>query len=185
MYGLVNEAVRNLVITNAGEDTWNQIRTKAGVEVESFSRMDQYPDDLTYRLVGAASEVLGAPADAIMEQFGEFWIRYTGREGYGHLFDIAGNSFRDFLFNLDALHTRVGDNFKDLRPPSFKCEDVNEQTIRMHYLTERPGLCPMVLGLLRGLADHFETEVFVEHPVCSRTGGEHCEFLLTMPHANR
>lgn len=181
MYGLVNAAVKELVCSRFGEEKWLEIKTRAGVDIEEFTRMDQYPDEVTYKLVGAASETLGISPDDVMRSFGEFWVLYTGREGYGHMFDIAGGSMRDFLFNLDKLHTRVGQNFAALRPPSFTFDVINAEVIRMHYLSERSGLCPMVLGLLEGLASHFHTEVKIEHPVCSRLGAEHCEFIIRLP----
>jgi len=179
MYGLVNAAVHDLVVSRFGEQTWERIKAKAGLSLETFSRMEQYPDEVTYQMVGAASEVLGISTDDVMKAFGEHWVLYTGREGYGEMFDIAGSSLKDFLFNLDALHTRVGQNFDQLQPPSFRFDTINERTVRMHYHSDRKGFCPFVYGLLTGLAARFKTHVEVEHPVCSRSGAEHCEFLLT------
>ena len=179
MYGLVNAAVHDLVVSKFGEQTWAQIKNRAGLSVETFSRMDQYPDEIPYRMVGAASEVLGISTDDVMRAFGEHWVLYTGREGYAAMFDMAGSSLRDFLFNLDALHTRVGENFTNLAPPSFRFDTLNERTLRMHYHSTRKGFCPLVAGLVAGLAARFVTQVDLEHPVCSRQGAEHCEFLLT------
>lgn len=181
MYGLVNAAVQELVESQFGKDKWEQIREKAGVPVSSFNRMDGYPDDLTYKMVGAASEVLGIPPDDVMKAFGEFWVLYTGKEGYGHLFDIAGDSLKDFLFNLDNLHTRVGQSFPKLKPPSFRFDVIDDENVRMHYLSTRAGLCPLVVGLLGGLSKRFKTELTMEETACSRKGAEHCEFLLTIP----
>jgi predicted hydrocarbon binding protein len=179
MYGLVNAAVHDLVVSKFGETAWEQIKVKAGIELDAFSRMEQYDDAVTYNMVNAASEVLGITADEVQRAFGEHWVLYTGREGYGELFDIAGSSLKDFLFNLDFLHTRVGQNFTHLQPPSFRFDTINERTVRMHYHSDRKGLCPFLGGLLSGLAARFKTHVEVEHPVCSRNGADHCEFLLT------
>ena len=60
MYGLVNKAVEELVVSNFGEDKWELIKSKAGVDVDVFISNESYPDSMTYDLVGAASEVLGA-----------------------------------------------------------------------------------------------------------------------------
>jgi predicted hydrocarbon binding protein len=179
MYGLVNVAVHDLVVSKFGAPAWEQIKNKAGIMLEAFSSMEQYPDEVTFRLVGAASEVLGISTDEVMRAFGEHWVLYTGRGAYGQLFNMAGNSLRDFLFNLDALHTRVGQNFEHLEPPSFRFDTLNERTVRMHYHSSRKGLCPLVGGLITGLSSRFATYCDVEHPVCSRRGAEHCEFLLT------
>jgi hypothetical protein len=178
MYGLVNQAVQDLVVSKFGASTWNQIKLKAGVAVEAFSRMDPYPDELTYRLVSAASEVLGMPPDDVLVAFGEHWVLFTGREGYGHMFDAAGSTLKDFLLNLDNLHGRVGQNFAKLVPPSFSFDALDGGALRMHYHSERRGLCPMVRGLVQGLSKHFREPIDIQHPVCSRDGAEHCEFLL-------
>jgi predicted hydrocarbon binding protein len=185
MYGMVNAAIQELICSRFGEDKWDEITTKAGVEIEEFSRMSQYPDEVTYKLVGAASEALGLPADDVMQAFGEFWGLYTGQVGYGHLFAMAGNSLRDFLLNLDNLHSRVGQNFKELVPPSFTFDDISAETLRMHYHSQRAGLCPMVIGLLNGLATRFHRPLAIEHPACARNGAAHCEFLLTIQQADR
>lgn len=186
MYGLVNAAVKEFVTSNFGHETWDKIRIKAGVSVTQFDRMEQYPDELTYKLVGAATEVLDIPAAQALHGFGEFWVLYTGREGYGEVFQLAGSSLKEFINNLDTMHARIGQSFPRLKPPSFQVEVIDEDQVRMHYrpgAPSRPGLCPMVAGLLSGLSKHFKTELQVEHDVCSQKGAEHCEFLLTFPPA--
>ncbi len=70
MYGLVNKAIHDMVVGNFGEAAWNRIRQRAGIEDEVFVAMEPYDDALTYRLVRAASEQLGAPADDRLEAFG-------------------------------------------------------------------------------------------------------------------
>jgi hypothetical protein len=180
MYGLVNAAIQELVCSKFGADKWEAIKKKAGVDLQVFNRMQPYPEEMTYNLVGAVSEVLNIPADDVMKAFGEWWVLYTGQVGYGHMFQIAGGSLRDFLYNLDNLHSRIGQNFSQLRPPSFVCEDLDDHTVRMHYYSERAGLCPMVVGLLDGLGKRFNTPVEIEHPICVRNQAEHCEFIVRM-----
>ena len=178
MYGLVNLAVKDLVVNSFGADKWERVKELAGYDHDTFERMSPYPDELTYKLVAAVCEVLGLTTEQALIAFGEYWVLYTGREGYGHLFDIAGSNLLDFLSNLDALHTRIGTNFPHLVPPSFQCETIDANTLRMHYHTDRKGLCPMVKGLLQGLAKHFKCELELEHPICRITGAEHCEFIV-------
>lgn len=178
MYGLVNLAVQELICSQFGDEMWKQVCQLAGVEGLTFNRMQPYPDELTYKLVGAVSQSLGITPDDALATFGEFWVLYTGRSGYGHMFELAGRNMHDFLHNLDSLHSRVGQNFTALTPPSFQCEPAEYGMQRLHYHSDRAGLCPMVRGLLVGLGKHFETPVRIEHPVCKREGAEHCEFLV-------
>ena len=74
MYGMVNSAIMDLIVATHGEETWQRVKFKAGVEEEIFISNDAYPDELTYKLVGAASEVLEQPANVILIQFGRWWV---------------------------------------------------------------------------------------------------------------
>lgn len=55
MYGLVNKAIEDMVCKGFGEDVWETIKQKAGIDIEGFISMEAYPDDVTHRLVRAAS----------------------------------------------------------------------------------------------------------------------------------
>jgi hypothetical protein len=178
MYGLVNKAIEDLITREHGEQAWQQIAERAGLESPGFLSMDQYPDRVTYGLVGSASEVLEVEAERLLEAFGEFWVLYTAQEGYGELLDLSGRNFEEFLMNLDNLHTRVGLNFPDLRPPSLRCEKTGPTTFDLHYRSEREGLAPMVIGLLRGLATRFEVELDVRHRRPGERADDHDVFEI-------
>jgi hypothetical protein len=60
------------------------------------------------------------------------------------------------------MHSRVMISYPNLRPPSFRVQSNTEKEIVLHYSSERPGLCPLVVGLLYGLADRFETRIEVD-----------------------
>lgn len=181
MYGLVNKALEDLVRTRYGEDTWEAIRRNAGVDIDAFISMDAYPDEVTYKLVGAASEVLGLSAEEVLKAFGEYWVRYTAKEGYGELLKMAGDTLPAFLQNLDNLHTRVGLIFPNLKPPSFRCTDIREDSLRLHYYSPagRAGLAPFVIGLVNGLAVMFKTETSITQTGSRSQGADHDEFLIT------
>ena len=97
MYGIVNKGIKDMVVRNYGEDTWDQIREEANCEEDYFLSMENYDDAITYNLVGAASKVLDVSADKILIAFGEFWMQFTAIEGYGNALQIAGVSFPQFL----------------------------------------------------------------------------------------
>ena len=65
-----------------------------------------------------------------------------------------------FLGNLDNMHARVELSFPALRPPSFRLERTDDG-LMLHYMSDREGLAPMVIGLLRGLGTHFNEEIEV------------------------
>jgi hypothetical protein len=176
VYGLVNKAIQDLVEQQFGVQAWQRIAEAAGFADGMFLTMEVYDDELTYRLVDAAAEILGAKAEFLLERFGEFWITYTATEGYGDLMDLFGSDFESFVANLDAMHARVGLNLPDHRPPSITFEPGSPA--RQHYRSQRPGLTPMVKGLLRGLARRFAADVEI-HVEPRKEGADHETFVIS------
>ena len=162
MYGLVNKAIEGLVVENHGEEAWESIKQKAGIEVDLFVSNESYDDAVTYNLVGAACDVLTAPADAILESFGPYWITKIATESYGHMMDAGGNSLTEFMQNLPNFHTRVSMIFPNLRPPRFEVTDIEPNRLRLHYHSHRPGLQAFVVGLMKGLGARFGDDVDVK-----------------------
>ena len=176
MYGLVNKAIQDLVVTRFGEDKWDAIRTKAGVDTEVFISNDGYPDEVTYQLVGAAVEVLGVPADQILIAFGEHWVLETAAKSYGPMMKAGGDSLRDFLVNLPNFHTRVAMIYPHLEPPRFECSDVTDDGLKLHYHTHRPGLTSFVTGLIQGLGKYYDTACSSEVIERKDEGADHDVF---------
>ncbi len=179
MYGMVNKAMEDMVCAAYGETMWEQIKERAGVDVDVFISNEGYPDELTYKLVGAASELSGRPAGEILEAFGEHWILKTAQEGYGELMDVGGKNLPEFLNNLPDFHSRVSMIFPKLKPPRFKVSGVKEHSLCLHYFTHRAGLVPFVRGLLRGLGKRFSVPIKSISLLNSRDqGADHDTFLV-------
>ncbi len=178
MYGMVNKAIQDLVTIQFGEDKWEAVKRKAGVEIDSFISNEGYPDSLTYGLVGAASEVLGLSADQILFAFGEFWVLHTAKIGYGDLLSSAGRNLGEFLDYLPTFHVRVGLIFPNLKPPRFETSDRLAEQVTMHYYSHRPGLSMMVLGLFSGVAKMYDTPATTTQIKFKDKGDDHDEFIV-------
>ena len=179
MYGLVNQAIEDLVRSNQGDATWEVIKQKAGVETEAFLGMEEYPDEVTYKLVQAAAEILNTPSEEFLRAFGEYWVLYTAKEGYGEMLSAGGETLPEFLQYLDTLHTRVGVIMPNLQPPSFSCTEVSDHSLHLHYYSHREGLAAMVIGLVQGLGKMFGTETEVQHIKGHHTGEDHDVFYIS------
>ena len=64
MYGLINNALKSMIVEQFGEEQWQQVLSASGVPEDSFLTMRSYDDQVTYALAGAASDTLGAPVEA-------------------------------------------------------------------------------------------------------------------------
>jgi hypothetical protein len=181
MYGMVNQAMHQMVSEVHGEDAWNRIRLGAGCEVERFLRMDSYPDELTYRLVAAAVEELKIPADRLLHAFGEYWVGFAQAAGYADFFR-ACDSYAGFVRQLDAMHARLELTFPDFKPPQFACNIESPERIEVIYRSHRVGLAPFVHGLLVGLGEPFGVTATVAHLASQapESGGATERFLVTL-----
>lgn len=162
MYGMVNKAVQDLLTHEHGEEKWLLIRAKAQVDDEIFISTEPYPDEVTYRLVAAAAEVLGIPPSMVLERLGRWWVLQTAQQGFGHLMKAGGRTLAEFLVNLPNFHTRIEMMYPGLRPPEFECLDREKDRLRLRYQSHRPGLAPFVTGLLLGLGEMFKTPVKID-----------------------
>ncbi len=184
MYGLVNSAIKEFVIANQGEGIWQQISTEAGLDQSEFAVMQAYPDNITYDLVAAASKVLNLEPETILEAFGEYWPSYAEETAYSRLMSFAGQSFADFLNNLDDMHARIKMSLPELDPPSFEISDSSETGFQLHYYSEREGLAPLVKGILKGLAKNFGVEVEIDLVKSRSQGHDHDEFAVRYQEAS-
>lgn len=181
MYGLINSALQQMIRDKFGDEQWERVFKASGVPADSFLTMRSYDDAITYDIVGAASKVLGQPAEACLEMYGEYWVLETATKTYGSLMEAAGNNLVEFLGNMNALHDRITGTFVNYVPPRFQVESLGENRHRIHYISKRQGLTPFVVGLLKGLAARFDTDLEIlsqeSMPVSS---GEHTVFEVTV-----
>lgn len=179
MYGMVNKAVEQMVVMHHGEAVWEQIKARAGVEVDVFMSNEGYPDEITYNLVAAACEILQAPPVQILRGFGEHWVLHTAQKGYGGLMQAAGRTLPEFLRNLPDFHSRVAMIFPKLQPPRFECTDITERSLTLHYFSHREGLAEFVVGLMHGLGKMFNTPTTVRQTAAKANGADHDVFEVT------
>jgi hypothetical protein len=162
MYGLLNRAIKDLVESSFGQPAWDEVVAKVGPSALDFIAMKMYPDELTYELVQAVSEVSGLSSHAVMDAFGEHWISYTGHVGHGDLIAIMGDDVITFLRNLDSMHIRIMSMFPELEPPKFVVQDLGGGIYEMDYYSHRPALWPVVIGMVRGLGKLLDQNVTIE-----------------------
>lgn len=162
MYGIINKAIQDLVISNFGIDKWESVRERSGVEEEFFISSEAYDDDITFKLAKAVSQEMNMTLENVFIAFGEWWVVKTTKEKYGGLMESGGTNLKEFLINLPLFHNRIMLIYPKLTPPEFKVTDITENSISLHYISKREGLQEFVKGLIQGLAIMFDTKVVIE-----------------------
>lgn len=180
MYGLINNALKDMIRERFSEETWEDVLSESGVSDDSFLTMRSYDDSVTYALAGAASKILGAPVDDCLEMFGEYWVLETATNSYDMLLKAAGTNMVEFLGNMNSLHDRITSTFLNYVPPEFFVETVDDKYL-IHYVSQREGLTPFVVGILKGLGTRFNTDVkFLSQQTLVVEKGEHTVFEVEM-----
>ncbi len=162
MYGIVNKAIQDLVIANFGEEKWEEIRDRSGIEEDFFISSEAYDDDITFKLAIAVSEVMDMSLSDVLIAFGEWWVIKTTKQKYAGLMESGGSTLKEFLVNLPLFHNRVMLIYPKLTPPEFKVSEISEKSINLHYFSKRVGLQDFVRGLIQGLGVMFDTPVQIE-----------------------
>lgn len=176
MYGIINKSIEELVKEKFSVEIWLNILEKSKIEHDFFISSEAYDDSVTYKLVGAISELTGLSSGDILLTFGEWWILRTSKEKYGSLMESGGNNLREFLINLPLFHNRVMLIYPKLTPPEFKVSHIEENSIYVHYYSKREGLQDFVKGLLLGLGKMYLTPVNVDM-IESRDAGQSNEIF--------
>lgn len=58
MYGMVNKALEDMISNEHGQEAWEEIKRRAGVDVGAFVSKEGYPDEVTYKRLQISWSVL-------------------------------------------------------------------------------------------------------------------------------
>jgi hypothetical protein len=175
MYGLVNKAIKSLVMSSSGESAWQAICAAANITSDEFEALAPYPDHVTYDLVRAASQHLNISPETLLKKFGHHWVKYTAEQQYGEIMNVFGKDFRSCVKNLNRMHSHIAALMPALQPPRFLVSDEKESSLTVHYHSVRAGLSSMVIGLLEGLSIRYNEPVSITH-VPPGVRSDHDEF---------
>jgi len=179
MYGLINSSFREFIRESFGDDAWMDIEKKSGVQQESFLTMRQADDSSTYELLGRAAEETSQQAEKLLEDFGVYWISKVATQQYARVMRSHGESFLEFASNINKLHDQISGSFLSYQPPSFDLDHDPRGLYSFTYQSHRVGLTPFVSGLIKGLAEHFDTKVqIIDVDTHQSERGERSAFLL-------
>jgi len=179
MYGMINEGIRDLVISLADVEAWEEICAELNLNPEGFEPLCPYDDSITYKLVASVSRRFGITQEDVLRRYGQHWIAFTAAQGYGEIMRLFGSDIRTCLENLNRMHGHLGAMMPNLSPPRFQVHAESAKRFVVHYHSHRAGLAPMVVGLLEGLAEKFNERISVNH-ISKGTRSDHDEFEVTL-----
>ena len=176
MKGIVFNRLEDLVRRDYGDETWETLLEKSGVG-GAYTSLGSYEDAEMYRLVAAATELLGTEAASV--------IRWLGREALPILaqrypeFFAPHTTTRSFVLTLnDIIHPEVRKLYPGADVPDFDFELPGPNRLRMTYRSPR-RLCAFAEGLIEGAAAYYGERVDITQPACMHRGDPACVLDLT------
>lgn len=177
MKGIVFNLLEEIVATQYGEDTWDDLLDDTGLD-GSYTSLGNYADEDLMRLVAAASARLELPADDVVRWFGRNATPIFKRQ-YPELF-TPHNSTLPFVLTLnEIIHPEVRKLYPGADVPVFDFDTSSDDVLVMSYSSARK-LCAFAEGLLQGAGDVFGEEVAISQPTCMNRGDERCHLEISV-----
>ncbi|REC54784.1 heme NO-binding protein [Rhodosalinus sediminis] len=162
MHGLINRAIQGFVADTYGRARWIAVTHLADLGFADFEAMMIYPPELTQRVLDAAVRELGKARDELLEDIGIYLASHPQAEAVRRLLRFGGVTFVDFLHSLDDLPERARLAVSDLALPALELSEHAPGRYTLTVSGEHDGFGPMLLGVLRAMADDYGALVYTE-----------------------
>lgn len=178
MHGLIFTELRKYVTSKYGFTTWETLLEKANLDNKVYLTTQVYPDSEILNIVDIASKATGLGIPEILEDFGKFLVP--------DLFYIFSSSIRPEWKMLDMLeqtekimHRAVRAREPQAKPPHLVCKRISANKVEIVYTSARK-ICPLAIGLIKGVADHYKEKVKISEPACMLRGDSACKILVEL-----
>ncbi|MEP2784529.1 MAG: heme NO-binding domain-containing protein [Pseudoruegeria sp.] len=162
MHGLINCSLQLYLTDRHGAALWKEIASEAEVPDNRFEPMLPYEDAITTNIVAIASRRLQRNEADLLEDLGTYLITSSRTEVVRRLLRYGGVSFREFLYSLDELEGRVKLAVPDLEMPRLELRTDGEQEFQLVCTGVQVGMCYVLVGILRALADDYGALVLLD-----------------------
>jgi len=158
MYGHIHVILKDLVVSVAGKAAWSSVLKEAGfrgpaAEVRVLDTIAQN-DSVTLALVGATCKVLGLEPPQALYVFGKHFVLFALRSGNAFFLKSQGATLKDFLENVNTLHSHLERDHPDSQFPYVDAMyDPVSDTSELTYLSVRTGLKHLLVGVVEEIGN--------------------------------
>ena len=178
MHGTIFMELRKYVETKLGKGEWRKLLDEVGLGTRLYLPIEDYPDQEAISLMTAASRMTRTPADAMLEDFGEF-IAPDLIKLFGYLVNPEWKTI-DLIANTEqAIHQVLRDTTSKVTPPELKCTRPSPGEVIITYTSQRK-LCAMAKGIAKGFAKHYHERIQITEPTCMLKGAPKCEIRVKL-----
>lgn len=178
MHGAILRSFEGFLRNVYGDAPWAETMAELDAGIESFEPMFHYDNALAARILAAVSARLDKPPDALLEDFGTYLVTHPASERMRRLLRFGGVKYEDFLISLEDLSGRARLAMPDLDLPDVELKDEGNGRYVLSFKPEPAGVAPVLLGLLRALADDYGALVLVDYADPETAGNPNATALM-------
>jgi len=140
-------------VAAAGSTSWKGVRSSATTTTSKFLPSGTYPDSDAVAILSSIADTTGRPLPSILEEFGEFLAPHLVKVA-SPVVDPAWRTL-DLIEHTEAIiHTMVRSTTPGAAPPVLETVRQSPDELHLVYSSAR-RLCPLAVGLMRGIAAHY------------------------------
>jgi predicted hydrocarbon binding protein len=178
VHGIIHLELARFVIAGFGADAWPALLKKAGLGSRIYTAAQAFPDDDITRLVGAAVEMTGKPAEEILEAFGAFLVPVILTR-FGSLVRASWRTLDVIEHTEETIHRVIRLREPSAAPPRLRVERTRPDQAILRYDSPR-RLCAVARGIMRGVARHFDEPIALDERTCMHRGDAECEIVISL-----
>ena len=177
MHGLIFFYLQKFAdVAAAGSTSWKGVRSSVTTTASKFLPSGSYPDADAVAILSSIADTTGRPLPSILEEFGQFLAPHLVKVA-SPVVDPAWRTL-DLIEHTEAIiHTMVRSTTPGAAPPVLETVRQSPDELHLVYSSAR-RLCPLAVGLMRGIAAHYGETIRIEEPSCALRGDPFCSFVV-------
>ena len=177
MHGLIFFYLQKFAaVTAAGSTSWDKVRSSVATSGNKYLPSGTYPDSDAVAFVTAIADSSGRPLPSILEDFGQYLAPHLIKVAATHV-DPAWRTLDLIEHTESIIHTMIRATTPGASPPALETARQSPDELHLVYSSVR-RLCPLVTGMIRGIAAHYGETVTIEEPSCLLRGDSFCSFVI-------
>ena len=177
MHGLIFFYLQKFAdVAAAGSTSWKQVRSSVATSGTKYLPSGTYSDADAVAILSSIAECSGRPLPFILEEFGQYLAPHLIKVAGAHV-DPTWRTL-DLIEHTEAIiHTMIRATAPGASPPVLETARPSPNELHLVYNSAR-RLCPLALGLVRGIAAHYGETVTIAEPSCLLRGDPFCSFVI-------
>ena len=163
MHGMINRGLQCYIRDIHGVDVWEETCDQAKLPFYNFESMLTYEDATTEDLLSSFGALTNRSRDEILEDFGTYMVSEDALSAVRRLLKFGGGSYVEFLQSLNFVYDRAKMAVPDLDIPTMELIAHSSSQFTLYAWFQKRGFGATLLGLLRALADDYNTLVSITH----------------------